>query len=109
MRVIGVGAKAWGTFRHEVELRRCRQVCFGGKDLGASFPGLIGDGCHNPGVVAGSIEEAVELANVGGAETIVIVHDDIEGDGGQREKRKEGGQGVSGWEAHFEEKQMPKY
>lgn len=41
MRVIGIGAEAMGAFRDEVELSG--QVCFGGKDSGASFSGLVGE------------------------------------------------------------------
>lgn len=56
--------------------------------------------------MAGGVEEAVELANVGGTEAIVVVHDDVEGDGVEGEEGKERGQGVGGWETHFEGKQM---
>ncbi len=106
MRVVGIGAEARGAFRDEVVLRWCGQVRFGGKDFGASFARLVGDWCDDPGVVAGGIEETVEFANVGGAETVVIVYDDVKGDGGEGKDGEEGSQGEGGWETHFQRKQM---
>ena len=48
------------------------------------------------GVVAGCVKEAVEFADIGGAESVIVVYDDIESDGGEG-----GGQGVGSWETHF--------
>ena len=56
--------------------------------------------------MTGSVEEAIEFANVGGTETIVVVYDDVEGDGAEGEKGKEKGQGVGYWETHFKGTQM---
>lgn len=106
VRVVGVGAEARGAFGDEVEFGRGGQVRFGGEDFGAASSGLVGDRGDDPGVMPGGIEEAVEFADVGGAESIVIVHDDVEGDGCEGEEGKEGGQGVGGWETHFERKQI---
>lgn len=107
VRVVRIGAEARGAFRNEVELRRCGQICFGGKDFGASFSGFVRDGCDDPGVVAGDIEKAVKFANIGGAKTIIVVYDDVKGDGSEGKEGKERGQGVGGWETHVEGKQMP--
>ncbi len=106
MGVVGIGTEARSAFRDDAILRRCGQVCFGGEDFGASFSRLIRDGGDDPGVVAGSIEEAVEFANVGGGESIVVVYDDVESDGGEGEDGEEGGQGVDGWKTHVEGKEM---
>ena len=106
MGVVGIGAEARGAFRNEIELGRCGQVCFGGKDFGASFSGLVGDGCDDPGIVAGGIEEAVQFANVGRAKPIVVVYDDVEGDRSEGKEEKEGYQVVDRWATHFEGKQM---
>ena len=40
------------------------------------------------------IEEAVKFTDVGGAETIVVIHDDVKGDRAEGEEGEEGGQGV---------------
>lgn len=101
MRVVRIGAEARGAFRDQVVFRRCGQVSFCGEDFGASFAGLVGDGGDDPGVVAGCVKEAVEFADIGGAESVIVVYDDVESDGGEGEEREEGGQGVSSWETHF--------
>ena len=106
MGVVRIGTKARGAFGDQVEFRRCGQVGFGGVDRGASFAGLIAYGCDDPGIVTGGVEEAIEFANVGGTETIVVVYDDVEGYGAEGEEGKERGQGVGCWETHYEGKQM---
>ena len=106
MGVVGIRTKARGAFRHQAIFRRCSQVGFGGEDGGASFAGLVVNGCDDPGIVTGRVEEAVEFANVGGAETIVVVYDDVEGDGAEGEEGKERSQGVGCWETHSEGKEM---
>lgn len=106
MGVIGIGAEAGGAFRDEVKFGRCGQVCFRGEDFGASFSGLIGHRRDDPSVVTGFIEEAIKLTNVGGTEAIVIIYDDVKGDGGEGEEGEEGGQSVGCLEAHLEGKQM---
>lgn len=106
MGVVGIGAKARDAFGDQTEFRGRGQVCFGGIDRGSSFAGLIRDGCDDPGIVTGGIKKAVKLTNVGGAETIVVVHDDVQGDGAEGEEGKKGGQDVGGWKAHCGGKQM---
>lgn len=64
---------------------------------------MIVYGCDDPGIVTGSVKEAIEFANVGGTETIVVVHDDVEGDGAEGEEK---GQGMGCWETHSKAKQM---
>ena len=104
--VVGIGAEARGAFGDQAVLRRCGQVGFGGVDRGATFAGLIDYGGDDPGIMTGGVEEAVEFANVGGAETVVVVYDDVEGDGAEGEEGKERSQGMCCWETHFEAKEM---
>lgn len=105
MRVVRIGAEARGAFGDEAVLRRCGQVCFRGEDFCASFSRLIGDRGDDPGIVAGGIKKAVKFTNVGGAETIVVVYDDVQGDGSEGKEGKQGCQRVGGWDTHIEGKQ----
>ena len=106
MGVVRISTEARGAFGDQAVFRRCGQVGFGGVDRSATFPGLIDYGCDDPGIVTGGVKEAVEFANVGGAETVVVVYDDVEGDGAEGEEGKERDQGVGCWETHVEGKQM---
>ena len=106
MGVVRISTKARGAFGDQAVFRRCGQVGFSRVDRGASFSGLIVYGCDDPGIVTGGVEEAVEFANVGGTETVVVVYDDVEGDGAEGEEGKERGQSVGCWETHSEGKQM---
>ena len=106
MGVVRIGTKTRGAFGDQVVFRRCGQVGFGGVDRCAPFSGLIDYRCDDPGIVTGSVEQAVEFANIGGTETIVVVYDDVEGDGAEGEEGKERSQGMGCWETHFKGKQM---
>ena len=106
MGVVRISTKARGAFGDQAVFRRCGQIGFSGIDRGASFSRLIDYGCNDPGIVTSGVEEAVEFANIGRAETIVVVYDDVEGDGTEGEEGKERSQGMDCWETHSEGKQM---
>ena len=109
MGVVRISAKAGGAFGDKAVFGGCGQVCFRCIDRRASFSGLVRDGCDDPGIVTSGVEETVQFADVGRAKTIVVVHDDVKGDGTEWEEGKERGQGMGGWETHFEEKHMLQY
>lgn len=82
MGIARIDAERWNARGYNVVLGGRGQLCLRRKDCGPSSAALIDDRSNNPCIVTGSFEQSVELSDVCGAETIVIVHDDIEGVGG---------------------------